>query len=457
MNDNTRIIKNSFILYVQLIITSIVSLISTRLVLQALGVSDFGLYSIVGGIVVMMGFLNTVMITTTYRYITFEMGKGNSTGVNQVFNICLVIHISLALLLILFAETVGRFYILNYLNVQYSKLDDAMFVFRFSVWGAFFSIICIPFQGLITAQEKFSTRASIKILRSLLRLGVVLIVISFLGNRLRLYSVLMMIVMIIPPSLYYLYCHKKYKHIIRWNFQNNWSKYKEMIVFSGWILLGAGAVVGKVQGTAIIINLFFGTILNASFSIANQVNHLILMFSKSLSQAAIPQITKSFSSGNSERTIQLAFYISKYSFFLMLFPAMLFILETEFILKLWLGEVPQYTSVFINLMIINALIEVTSSGIPAAVHATGRIKWFQIILSIISLLSLPAAYVLFMLGYPPYYILVTYIVSSIVMVIVQLFLLKRLLKFNVKEFLKKTFLRIFYVTISVSPVFFIQN
>lgn len=457
MSDNTKIVKNSGILFVRLLITSIVSLISTRLVLQALGASDFGLYMVVGGIVVMTAFLNTVMITTTYRYISFELGKGNSAGVNQIFNISLVIHIILALLLILFAETLGRFYIQHYLNISFDRADDAMFVFRFSVLGTFFSIISIPFLGLITAQEKFSIRASIEIIRSLLRLGAVIIILNYLGNRLRLYSVLMMIVMMIPPILFFLYSCKKYPSIIRWNFQNNWNKYKEMIGFSGWILLGAGASVGKIQGAALIINLFFGTILNASFGIANRVNSIILTFSRNLGKAAVPQIIKSYSSGNSERTIQLGYYIPKYSFFLMLLPALPILLETDFILKLWLKEVPQYTSVFIKLMLINALIEIMHTGIPAVVQATGKIKWYQIILSTISLLSLPAAYILFTLGYPPYSILVTYIVSSIVMIVVQLFLLKRLINFNVKEFIKKSYLKIFYVAIFVSPLFFIRN
>lgn len=440
-----------------MLITSIIGLVATCILLQSLGASDFGLYSVVGGIVVMMAFLNTVMVSTTYRYIAFELGKGDLVGANQVFNISLVIHLSLALLLILFAETLGRFYIQHYLNVPFDRVDDAIFVFRFSVLGTFFSIISIPFQGLITAQEKFSIRASIEIFRSLLRLCAVLIILCYLGNRLRLYSVLMMIVMLAPPALFFVYSRKKYSSIIRWNFQRNINKYKEMIGFSGWILLGAGASIGKVQGAALIINSFFGTILNASFGIANQINSIILVFSKNLGQAAVPQITKSYSSGNSERTIQLGFYIPKYSFFLMLLPALPILLETNFILELWLKEVPQYTYVFIKLMLINALIDIMHTGIPAVVQATGNIKWYQIILSTISLLSLPASYILFTLGYPPYSILLTYIVSSIVMVVVQLFLLKSVISFNVKEFIKKSYLKIFYVAIFVSPLFFIRN
>ena len=457
MSDNSRIIKNSGILYVRLLITTIVGLISTRLLLQALGVSDYGLYSIVGGIVILMGFLNTVMMSTTYRYIAYEMGKGNYTGINQVFNISLIIHFCLAVLLILLAETLGRFYIINYLNVPDGKVTDALFVFRFSICGTFFSIISIPYQGLITAQEKFFLRASIEVVRSLSRLGAVFLVIYYLGNRLRLYSVLMMIVMIVPPVLFYLYCNKKNASIIRWNFQKNWSKYKEMIGFSGWIMLGAGAYVGKVQGSALIINSFFGTILNASFGIANQVNTLISMFSKNLSQAAIPQITKSYGGDNIDRSTELVLFISKYSFFLMLLPALPILLEIDFILKLWLKDVPEYTSAFVKLMIIYALIETMNAGIPAVIQASGKIKWFMIIYSTISLLSLPVAYLLFTFGLPPYFITIVYILTLILATLTDLILLKKILSFNVKALIEKVYLRIFVVVVLLLPLFYVRN
>lgn len=457
MSDNSRILKNSGILYIQLFISSVLGLIASRLVLQSLGASDFGLYSVVGGIVVMMNFLNTAMISTSFRYIAFEMGKGNLEGINKVFNISLVIHACLALLFVLFAETLGSCYIYHYLNIPINRIEDAMFVFRFSVLASVFSILSIPFQGLITAQEKFSIRALISVSSSILKLSAVIILLYFIGNRLRLYAVLMSVVILVTTILFILYCRKEYASIICWNFQRDKSKYKEMIGFSGWIMLGAGAIIGKVQGAALIINSFFGTILNASFGIANQVNSIVLMFSQNLSQAAIPQITKSYSSGNSDRTLQLVYYISKYSFFLMLFPSLPILLETEFILKLWLVEVPEYTTIFCQLMLIDALIVCLSSGIPAVVYATGKIKYFQLILSTTSLLSLPVAYMLFQFGYPPYSILVTYIVTASINVVIRQVLLKSLINFDVKIFIKKSYLKILYVVAFVSPLFFIRN
>jgi O-antigen/teichoic acid export membrane protein len=457
MTDNSKIIKNSGILYIRLFVVSIITLFTSRIVLQSLGASDYGLYSVVGGIVVLMGLLNTVMVATSYRFIAFEIGIGNSEGVNKVFNITLLIHIFLAFLLFLFAETLGSYYIHHYLNIARNKIEDAMFVFRFSALASVFSIISIPFRALITAHEKFLVLTFVEILLNCLKLGAVIVLIYYLGNRLRLYSILIAAILLIPTILFILFCFKEYPSSIRWNFQRDKKKYKEIMGFSGWILLGAGASIGKVQGAALIINSFFGTVLNASFGIANQVNSVILMFPQNLGQAAIPQITKSYGSGNSDRTIQLVSSVAKYSFFLMILPALPVLLETDFILKLWLRQVPEYTSVFCQLMIINALIDCLSSGFHAAVQATGKIKYFQIIFSTISLISLPVAVVFFKLGYPPSTIIVIYIITTLLNTFIQQIFLSNLIRFGVKEFLKKTYLKIIYVVVCVSPLFLIRN
>jgi len=457
MNDNSKILTNSGILYLKLVVTSIFTLFSSRLLLQALGVSDFGLYSVLGSIVIMMNIINNVMVITTFRFITFEIGKINNTAANQVFNISLIIHIGLALLIVAVSELIVHFYIPNYLNVPIYKISDAIFVLRFSVLAAVFTIISIPFQALVIAYENFLVSASIEILSSLLKLIAAIILLFYVGNRLRLYSILISGTMLVSPILFFLYCRKKYSSIVKFSALWDKNKVKEIISFAGWIIFGTTAHVGKLQGSALIINLFFSTILNAAFGIANQVNSLVLMFSRGMGQAIIPQITKSFSSGNHNRTSQLILYISKYSFFLMLLPAIPILLGTEYILHLWLGDVPAYTSTFCRLMIVNALIDSTTAGIPAAVQATGKIKNFQIILGSISLLSLPVAYILFEFGCQPHSILTTYIVSSIIIVVVQLFLLKRLLSFDVKTFIIKSYVKIFYVIVIVAPLYFLRN
>lgn len=456
MKENSTIIKNSLILYLRLIVVSIVGLLSSRFILQALGTSDFGLYNVVGGIVFMMAFLNNVMVSTTYRFIAFELGKEENSEVNNVFNVSLMIHIGLAFLVVLIAETIGVYYIKNYLVVNADKIDDALFVFHLSIASTFVSIISVPHQGLITAKEKFWINAIAEILRSILALLAVLLVFNFDGNRIRLYSLLISIVTLIPSIIFIVYGYRKFPNITKWNFQSKLKYYKEMFQFSIWIMFGAGASAAEVQISSMIINRFFGTLLNASFGIANQVNTMVKMFSQSLNQAAIPQITKSFSGGDTNRTLQLVIFSSKYSFLLMLIPSLPILLETDFVLNLWLKNAPANTAIFVQLMILNALITTMSAGIPAAVHATGKIKYFQIILSTMVLLGLPVAYFLFKLGYPAYTILVTYTAISLVNMVIRQYLLKRLINFNVREFIGRAYLRMIYVLVFVSPLFIIH-
>ena len=457
MQQNIKIAKNSLILYFRLIITSIIGVIATRIVLKNLGVSDYGLYSIVGSVVMMMNFFNTVMVTTTYRFIAFEMGRDDGRGANKVFNISLIIHIAMIFVVLILAETLGIWYINNKLNIDPGKLYDAIFVFRLSVLATVINIISIPFQGLITAMENFRVRASIEIIRAIFRLVFVISLGFFLGNKLRIYAVMMTILALVPSSLFILYCKRVYSKIISWNLQNDKEKYKEMIAFSGWTMIGASAYVGKATGSQLIINAFFGTVLNAAFGIANQLNKFIIMFSSNLGQAAIPQITKSFSGGDHLRSTSLVAYISKYSFLLMLIPALPILLETEFLLRLWLGEVPAYTVAFSRLMIINGLIDSLYSGIPSAIQASGKIKWFHIITSTIMLLSLPIAYVLFKIGYPPFCIQVIYISTAIINIFISLVLLKKIINFDVVYLIKTSYLRVSFVVVSILPFFLIKN
>lgn len=455
MNQNHKIAKNSLILYFRLIITTIIGLIVTRLVIRYLGVSDYGLYSVVGSIVVLMNFLNTVMISTTYRYIAYELGKEGGKDVNKVFNISLSIHVALLLLVIILAETVGIWYIHKHLNIEPNKVNDAIFVFRCSILATIINIFSIPFQGFITAMEKFGVRASIEILRSVLNLLFVVLLGYIFGNKLRYYAVLMTIVTVLPSSLFIIYCKTKYHKYTRWNLQRDKVKYKEMIGYSGWIMIGAAAQVGKQTGTPVLINYFFGTILNAAFGIANQLNRFLMMFVQSLGEAAIPQIIKSFSGGDHTRTLNLVAYISKYSFFLLLLPGLPILLETNFLIRLWIGEIPEYTITFCKLMIVNILLETLNSGIPAAIQATGKIKWFQIINSTILLLGLPTTFLLFRFGFSPYYSVIVYIIISILNIFINLLLLKRIINFNVKYLLKTSYFRAGLVFLFILPLFFI--
>jgi O-antigen/teichoic acid export membrane protein len=456
-NDNKLLLKNTIILYVRLIVTSIIGLFSLRFIIRSLGASDFGLYNVVGGVVVMMAFLNTVMVTTTYRFIAFEMGKGNKEGVNKVFNISLVIHLFMALLVLVLTETAGVYYVNHYLNVAPGKLSDALFVLRFSTYATVFSIVSIPYQGLVTAQENFKAQAAIEIIRSALGLFTAIAIVYYIGNKLKLYSLLIAIISIVPAVLFFVYCRSRYSKFVKWNFQRNKSSYKEIIGFSGWVMLGAAASVGQTTGSNLIINAFFGTLLNAAFGIAYQVNSIVTMFAGNLGRVAIPQITKSFSGGDNDRTFNLTVYVSKYTFFLMMLPSLPILLETNYLLTLWLGDIPSFTVIFCQLILINALFTSLFSGLPALIQATGKIKYFQIITSFVALICLPIAWLLFKKGYAPPTIIILFIIALVTNLFISQILLKKIIDFNVKLFLKKSYLKIAYVMVLVIPLFLIRD
>lgn len=457
MSQNKKIAKNSLILYTRLIVTTIISIITTRIVVRTLGVDDYGLYSVVGSVVLMMNFLNTIMVPATYRFVAFEMGRNEGENVNKVFNISLSIHILIIIIVLLIAETLGIWYINNYLNVEADKVADAIFVFQFSIIATVIRIFSIPFQGFITAIEKFSVRASIEIVRAVCRLLFVILLIYITGNKLRLYAILMAILAIIPTSLFIFYCKYYYGDFVKFKIYKDTNKYKEMLAFSGWTMIGAAAYTGRSTGSPIIVNYFFGTTLNAAYGIAGRVKKFMQMFTQSISQAAIPQIIKSFSGGDYKRTTNLVAYISKYTFLLLMFPSIPILLETHYLMKMWLGEIPEFTVIFVKLFIIDLLIRSLNSGVPAAVQATGKIKWFQIINSTILLLGLPISFLFFKLGFPPYTILVIYIAIALVNIVVGLFLLKILIDFNVKYLLKKSYFRVGLILVSLIPLFLINQ
>jgi O-antigen/teichoic acid export membrane protein len=456
LGENKRIAVNSIILFVRLVVTTIVGLISSRIVLQALGASDYGLYAIVGGIVIMLNFLSTVMTSTTYRFIAFEMGKKDG-NVAKVFNTSLVIHIFLAILVVIFAEFPGMWYVRNHLRIEKGMLPAAIFVFRISILTVIFSVIIVPFQGLITALEKFLVRAVIEITRALLKLGLVLILIYYTGDKLRLYAIIMLIVTVVPALMFLLYCYRNYYTEVKWKLQRDLNKYFEILKYSFWIVFGALARIGKTQGSAIIINFFFGTVLNASFGLASQLNTYVQTFAQNLGQVAIPQITKNYSGGNKKRSYDLVCHISKYTFFLMLLVAVPLLIKMDYALKLWLGEVPEYTVELSRLIIANSMLESLGYGLFSIIAAHGKIMWFQIITSLLSLTGLPIAILFYKWGYLPYSISVIYAFITAVLIVTQLIILKNVTKVKISKMINISYKHVFWVCILITPIYFIGS
>jgi O-antigen/teichoic acid export membrane protein len=457
LENNKLIYNNAIILYVRLFVTTVLGIFTYRFIIKGLGVNNYGLYNVVGGIVFVLSFFNTVMVTSTHRFIAFELGTGIRERVNKIFNVSFLIHVSLAVLLLILSETIGVYYLKNHLNIESSSREDSLFVLRFSTYTAVFAILIVPFQAILVAFENFKTQVLIETIRSTMAFSIAIVILYYTGNKLRLYCIMTVFLSMITALFYFYYCKYNYHDIIKWNFQRKIGKYKEIISFSGWIMLGAAAGIGQSSGSNILINSFFGTVINASYGIASQVNNLVTMFSESLSKVSVPQIIKSYSSGDRDRTFDITVYISKYTFFLMMFPSLPILLDTDFYLKIWLGSVPAYTKEFAQLMIVNALLLSLNNGLPALIQASGKIKYFQIIGSFISLSSLPASWILFKIGAKPPSIMIVYILTLILSLFFGQVLLKKILKYDIKYFIKNSYMRIFYVFMMVLPVFFFRQ
>lgn len=450
MNDNKKIAFNSIIIYLRLCVVSLISIILSRVVLDALGASDYGLYNVVGGIVLLLNVVNSSMTSTTYRYLAFEIGKIEKGDPNKIFNTSLLIHIGFALAIIVIGEPLGEWYILNYLNVAPESIPDAQFVFRLSIIAAAVNTVFVPNQGLLVAYEKFTATALIDIISNLLKLGLIFLLIYSDTNRIRLYGVIMFAYTLFNSFAYYTYCCKFHKDVIRLNINKDKALYREMVSFSGWTMFGAAANVGKTQGCAIIINYFFGTLVNAAYAIAHQVETFIMMFARSLGSAAVPQTTKSFSAGDVQRAISLTSRISKYTFVLMALISFPVILEIDFLLGLWLKEAPEGASEFCRLIILGNLLGCLGEGIPNLINACGKIKAYQVVVHTVLISGLPISFMLYKVGYNPYTISVVYCAINFLNSFVKLFMLRRVVEFNVWSFMKISHMRIFAISIPLT-------
>lgn len=457
MNDNKRIAVNTIVIYIRLIASALIGLYTTRLILKALGADDYGLYAVVGGIVSFMNIIGTTMITATNRFISVELGKGVYGDINRTFNTVLLVHLILAAGLIIVGETIGLFYVNNYLNVAPDKLGDAAFVLHLSLLTTALSIISVPYHGLIVAREKFIFASSIEVLSLVVKLGLVLLLALSDGNKLRLFTLIMLIVTLIVSISNIVYCRIKDSAVIKFNINKNKTDYKGVFSFAGWSLFGATAFIGKEQGASMVINYFFGTTLNASFGLASQVNRYAMMFTKGLSQAAAPQIMKSYGANASERSLFLVYTISRVSTLIMLLIVVPLMLCIDSILVLWLKNPPEYTTIFTQFMLVNTLVTMLGAGFDACIQSTGNIKKNEIYTSLIFLSILPIIFVFYKLGFPPYMNVIILPFLSLGVRIMQIFILKKLTKFDMMKFCKESFFPSFLTILAaVVPTYILK-
>lgn len=429
MSDNKKIIKNSLILYSRLIIVSVCSLFTTRYALKALGSNDFGLFSVVGSVIVFMTVINTIMVSTSTRFITVALGKGDMYDVNKQFNINLIIHVVIAVATIVIALPLGEIYIHKFINYN-GDISNAIMVFRISLISAAISFIGVPYNGLLMAKEKFMVFCSRDVLTAIIKLVIAILLVHYFENKLLIYALTLGLLTAYPTIAFIIYCRKHYPEIVKLRFIRDKKKYKEVFSFSAWTAFGAVATIGRQQGAALIINAFFNTMMNTALGVANTVNQLITMFSQNISKPIAPQITKSYATGNMARCSTLMVMTSKYGFLLMLFISAVFLVEPEWILGLWLGDIPEYTVTFLTLITIDSLIMSMNMGIAEVINAHGNIKLFQLSINIFRLLSIVVAFFVLRAGAEAYSLFIVYIIFNIIIFFVRQWVLKKTVNFD---------------------------
>ena len=438
--NNKRIAINTIIIYLRMIITTIIGIYTTRIVLGSLGVSDFGLYNVVGGVIVMLNVISVAMNSTTIRYLNREQGDPNG-NLNKIFNLCLDLHILGAVFLLLLAESGGILYINYLLNVPPSKVSDAMFVFQVSTLTALVGVINIPYQSLLQSFEKFDQVAHIDILTVLLKLFFVFFLKGWQGNPLRFYALGMAMITFVSVFVYTFLCPKQWRSIVKVRFYRDWNKLKEIFVFNNYVAIGAASYLGRSQGSTLIVNYFFSTAINGAMSIAYQVENYLIMFVTNIGRAASPQIFQSYST-DINQSIKLTAQVTKYSSALMILIVFPVFVSIEWLLELWLGNVPEGAVLFCKWTLVSALLRSLSEGLTTLVQANGKIKYFQIVGGGLELLCLPIAIVAFLLGAPSETMIIIYAVFTFLFLGARLFMMQRILKMNILPFIKSVYIPI---------------
>lgn len=422
-------------LYFRMILTMLVSLYTSRVVLNVLGVEDFGTYNVVGGVVTMFGFFNGAMISATQRFLTFDLGRKDYIQLRKTFNATQIIHIGIALLIFVLAETIGLWFVNTQLNLPEGRMEAARWVYHFAVLSFMVSIIQVPYNSILIARERMNVYAYMSILEVLLKLLIVFMLTWIAYDKLKLYGILLFGVTFIVAAIYRIYTLRHFDET-RFELVKDRALYKTLISYSGWNLFGNAAGVAKGQGVSIILNIFFGTVVNAAQGVANQVSAAVNMFVGNFQMASNPQIIKSYAADDKTYMTNLVIRTSKFSFYLLFILTLPILLEIEYILKLWLKVVPDYTAVFTILILINALVDSVSGPLMTALQATGKIKVYQSVVGILLILILPISYLFFRLGFPPES---TFLVSISIAVIAFIFRLlltkKQIPEFSIRQFL----------------------
>lgn len=446
MQENTdkTIIINSLTLYARLAIVSVSGLLYTRFSLQALGMSDYGLYSVIASIIVFAGIANTIMVTTSNRFIAIAEGRGDREEARRQFNVNLAVHVMIAVATVTLALPLGHAYISGHVNYA-GSMDVVMRVYDIAVLSSAVSFLGVPYNGLLIARERFFVFCGTDVLMSLFKLLFSWLLITHFDHKLLVYTYVMAFMTAFPTFVYMVYCRLKFPETVRLTLVGGSKRYLEVFNFSIGIGIGAVATIGKAQGGALIINMFFNTIVNAGLAVASSVSLLLQTFANNVQKPITPQIVKSYASGDMRRCMTLVCFASKATCLTMFFVSIPFLLIPETLLGLWLDQTPPDAVTFMRLIIIDTLIFTANAGVNDYVFATGRIKVYQLIISTLLVASVAVGWLALRGGMPAQTLFYVYIIFSLIVFAVRPFIIRHITGFDVLTLARRSYLPIFLV------------
>lgn len=450
--DQKRIAKNTVMLYIRMILIMLVSLYTTRVVLNVLGETDYGIYNIVGSVVVSMIFIQHSLMSATQRFLSYEMGLKDEGNVAKVFSSSLNLHLKFILIILLILETVGLWFLNYILDIPADRMLAANIVYQFSILTFCLNMIRIPYNAIIISYENMNIYAAVSIVEAILKLSIVIALKYLYSDKLIAYGVLVFVITLMINAMYIAYCRRSYKADTKSDFKGDKVVIKKLRGFLGWNLLGGVTGVATNEGPNYFMNYYLGVSVNAAMGVAKQVSGAIYSFATSFQNAFNPQIVKAYAANEKEYLYDLINKTSLLSFYLLFLFAFPIINSADFIFHLWLVDVPQYTVIFCILIILSQFVATLSSPLWMVAHATGDIKVYQIVLSILSLLIIPVSFIVLVLHYPPYYILVFQIFLNILIFIYRLFFARAKIGLSIRRFFRDVILKCLYLSIIIIPV-----
>ena len=445
-SNTHRIAKNTVMLYMRTLLTMFVSLYTSRVVLRALGIMDYGVYNAVGSTVAMFSVLSGSLSSAISRFITFELGSGNIAKLKRVFSTAIIVQLILALVIVLVAETIGLWFLNHKMVIPPERLLAARWVYQFSIITFVVGLISVPYNAAIIAHEKMATFAYIGIFEALAKLGVAFAISTAQCDRLILYGLLLMGIAVTVRFIYGVYCKRRFEECTC-RFVYDKGLLKEMTSFAGWNFIGASSAVLRDQGGNIILNIFGGAAVNAARGFAIQISTAIQSFVQNFMTALNPQITKSYANGNHEYMMSLIFRGARFSYYILLLLSLPVIINADYILRLWLVDVPDHTTAFVQLVLIFSLSESLANPLVTAMLATGKIRNYQLIVGGIQLLNLPVSYLLLRMGGAPEVVFVVAIVISVCCEMARLYMLRGMIGLSMRGFLCKVYFNVLLVTV----------